>query len=218
MNDGLSEKCMLKNLKMYLQGRRDAKRFSELICDSLLNVLSFGRVSFKHPITTSSFAPRIRTFLDSTFIGKVTLSIIDKLVELDKHYHVDCLVEGYFNDDTHAKFYFDVKNVEIETISSLNYSITFECQEYFKRARDGNYNWLAFRLNRTYNGGMLNRLDAFICVKAKEIFDNCAYANDCDYLFSLRDILEKCPSKFFVGKYEDLEKFKKYGSNKTLCI
>ena len=209
---------MLNNLKMYLQGRRDAKRFSELICNSPLNVPGFGCVAFKHPITTSSFAPCIRTFLDSTFIGKVTLSIIDKLAKLDKHYHVDCLVEEYFDDDSHAKFYFDVKNVEIENISSLNYSITFECQEYFKRAYDDNYNWLAFRLNRTYNGGMPYRLDAFICVKAKEIFDNCAYANCCDYLFSLRDILEKCPSPLFVGKHEDLEKFKKYGSNKTLCI
>jgi hypothetical protein len=60
-------------------------------------------------------------------------------------------------------------------------------------------------------------LNAFVCVKAREVVFNCSpIPIDGDNVFSLKDIIESCNSKFFVGDRNDLDFYKKFSSNSEI--
>ena len=202
---------------MYRLARKSTKIFNSYITSfEGFNVPGFGVVRFCHPISTASFTDNAIEILKKTYVGKVIASILNNLNDIDYYYHVDSIVDGNLIDSTTTKFFFDVKDVEDKNTGTGNYSISEYCQDYFAKSND-NY-WLAFKLNRTKNGGKPCRLNAFVCVKAREVVNNCSPISniDDDYLFSLKDIIEKCSSKFFVGDRNDLDFYKKFSSNNKI--
>ena len=202
---------------MYRLARKSTKIFNSYITSfEGFNVPGFGVVRFHNPISTASFTDNAIEILKKTYIGTVIASILENLNNIDYYHHVDSIVDGYLIDSTITKFFFDVKDVENKNTGTGNYSISKDCQDYFKKSND-NY-WLAFKLNRTEDMGKPKRLNAFVCVKAHEVVVNCSSISEIngDYLFSLKDIVEKCNSKFFVGDRDDLDFYKKYSSNNKI--
>ncbi|MBP5784183.1 MAG: hypothetical protein J6W16_01190 [Methanobrevibacter sp.] len=207
----------MDNVIMYRLARKSTKIFNSYItsCEGF-NVPGFGIVRFCHPISTASFTDNAIEILKKTYVGRVIASILENLNNIDYYHHIDSIVDGNLIDSTMTKFFFDVKDVEDKNTGTGNYSISTHCQDYFKKSND-NY-WLAFKLNRTKNGGKPCRLNAFVCVKAYEVVVNCSPISNIDdnYLFSLKDIVEKCSSKFFVGDRNDLDFYKKFSSNSEI--
>jgi len=202
---------------MYRLARKSTKIFNSYITSfGGFNVPGFGVVRFHNPISTASFTNNAIKILKKTYIGKVIASILENLNNIDYYHHADSIVDGNLIDGTKTKFLFDVKDVEDKNTGTGNYSISEHCQDYFAKSND-NY-WLAFKLNRTKNGGKPCRLNAFVCVKAYEVVVNCSPISEIngDYLFSLKDIVEKCSSKFFVGDRKDLDLYKEYSSNNKI--
>ena len=202
---------------MYRLARKSTKIFNSYITSFKgFSVPGFGVVRFCHPISTASFTDNAIEILKKTYVGKVIASILNNLNDIDYYNHVDSIVDGNLIDGTTTKFFFDVKDVEDKNTGTGNYSISKHCQDYFAKSND-NY-WLAFKLNRTKHGGNPCRLNAFVCVKAHEVVVNCSPISDIDddYLFSLKDIIEKCSSKFFVGDRNDLDFYKKFSSNNKI--
>ena len=202
---------------MYRLARKSTKIFNSYISSiEGFNVPDFGFVRFRHPISTASFADNAIKILKKTYVGRVIASILENLNSIDYYHHADSIVDGSLIDNTTTKFFFDVKDVEDKNTGTGNYSISTHCQDYFAKSND-NY-WLAFKLNRTKNGGNPWRLNAFVCVKACEVVVNCSPISEIndDYLFSLKDIVEKCSSKFFVGDRNDLDFYKKFSSNNKI--
>lgn len=206
----------MDNAIMYRLARKSTKIFNSYITSfEGFDVPGFGVVRFCHPISTASFTDNAIEILKKTYIGRVIASMLENLNNIDYYHHIDSIVDGNLIDDTKTKFLFDVKDAEDKNVGSGNYSISKDCQDYFKESND-NY-WLAFKLNRTKNGGKPCRLNAFVCVKACEVVINCLpLPIDGDYVFSLKDIVEKCSSKFFVGNRSDLDFYKKYSSNSEI--
>lgn len=204
------------NIIMYRLARKSTKIFNSYITSfEGFNVPGFGVVRFRHPILTASFTDNAIEILKKTYIGKVIASILNNLNDIDYYHHVDSIVDGNLIDSTTTKFFFDVKDVEDKNTGTGNYSISTHCQDYFAKSND-NY-WLAFKLNRTKNAGKPCRLNAFVCVKAREVVLNCSSIPiDGDYVFSLKDIIESCNSKFFVGDRNDLDFYKKFSSNSEI--
>ena len=201
---------------MYRLARKSTKIFNSYITSfNEFDVPGFGIIRFCHPISMASFTDNVIKILKKTYIGKVIASILKNLNDIDYYHHVDSIVDGNLIDSTMTKFFFDVKDVEDENCGTGNYSISEHCQDYFAKSND-NY-WLAFKLNRTKNGGKPCRLNAFVCVKACEVVLNCSSLPiDGDYVFSLKDIIERCNSKFFVGDRNDLDFYKKFSSNSEI--
>lgn len=202
---------------MYRLARKSTKIFNSYITSfEGFNVPGFGVVRFCNPISTASFTDNAIKILKKTYIGKVIASILNNLNDIDYYHHTDSIVDGNLIDNTMTKFFFDVKDVEDKNVGTGNYSISTHCQDYFAKSND-NY-WFAFKLNRTKNGGESCRLNAFVCVKACEVVVNCSLIPkiDGDYLFSLKDIVENCSSKFFVGDRNDLDFYKKFSSNSEI--
>ena len=208
---------IMNNIIMYRLARKSTKIFNSHITSfNRFDVPDFGVVRFRNPISTASFTDNAIEILKKTCTGKVIASILNNLNDIDYYHHTDSIVDGNLIDSTTTKFFFDVKDVEDKNTGTGNYSISKHCQDYFAKSND-NY-WLAFKLNRTKNGGKPCRLNAFVCVKACEVVVNCSPMSeiDGDYAFSLKDIVEKCSSKFFVGDRNDLNFYKKYSSNNKI--
>ena len=208
---------IMNNIIMYRLARKSTKIFNSHITSfNRFDVPDFGVVRFRNPISTASFTDNAIEILKKTCTGKVIASILNNLNDIDYYHHTDSIVDGNLIDSITTKFFFDVKDVEDKNTGTGNYSISKHCQDYFAKSND-NY-WLAFKLNRTKNGGKPCRLNAFVCVKACEVVVNCSPMSeiDGDYAFSLKDIVEKCSSKFFVGDRNDLNFYKKYSSNNKI--
>lgn len=206
----------MNSIIMYRLARKSTKIFNSYITSfEGFSVPNFGVVRFCHPISTASFTDNAIEILKKTYIGKVIASILENLNNIDYYHHIDSIVDGNLIDNTTTKFFFDVKDVEDKNTGTGNYSISTHCQDYFKKSND-NY-WFAFKLNRTKNGGKPCRLNAFVCVKACEVVLNCSPMSiDGDYVFSLKDIIESCSSKFFVGDRNDLDFYKKFSYNNKI--
>ena len=206
----------MNNVIMYRLARKSTNIFNSYITSiEGFNVPGFGFVRFRHPISTASFTNKAIKILKKTYIGKVIASILNNLNDIDYYHHTDSIVDGNLINSTMTKFFFDVKDVEDKNTGTGNYSISEYCQDYFAKSND-NY-WIAFKLNRTKNAGKPCRLNAFVCVKAHEVVLNCSpIPIDGDYVFSLKDIIESCNSKFFVGDRNDLDFYKKFSSNSEI--
>lgn len=202
----------MNTISGYRQSRKDELKFNETINNYSVFVPSFGNVIFRNAKAFTSMRKTTLLALSifKNFIIDTLVKIAQTFIDIDQVYHLDVISEGYYytsnNVKVHKKFFFDVKNVQIENICKCNYSLSDDCYKYNYNAYDNN--WITFRLNVMRNNKPI-RLNSFIVVNAYELFNNCN-AVDGKTTYSLKDIMKKCENKFFIGDEDELYEFEAF--------